>query len=329
MANYSPNLNLELPLQTEFYDIDKFNANFGKLSEIASRPNLVDNPDFSNPINQRAITTQNGVTSGTAPYVIDRWQTGYGSGSFTVNSGYVTLSGKGSRLHIRQYFEHYQQMFGKTYTLSFKYRVNGVGGGVYVCSEFASGGYLHLMIDSELIADGEWHVMRKTFTMTQRGSEVKTYISCGIGTMNESASWVINSSTSVIDFEWMKLEEGTESSVFVKPDHATELLKCKRFFIRFNEAIFPIYTYNGNGIWFACAIEAQMRANPSITIRNAMLTSGNGATTQSGWNIYVETGAGVTNFGRTRWTTTALKSNTFNFTSGVKLHASYDLTADL
>lgn len=51
--------------------------------------NLLDNSDFTNPVNQRSITT---VTAN--GYTIDRWRTYHDNDSVTVSDGYVSLSAR-------------------------------------------------------------------------------------------------------------------------------------------------------------------------------------------------------------------------------------------
>lgn len=96
MPNQTTNYKLTKPLKSELYNIDIQNENMDIIDETlkeieteASRHfavNLLDNSDFTNPVNQR------GETSYTGKYSIDRWRT-HGSVVVTVNEGSITTSG--------------------------------------------------------------------------------------------------------------------------------------------------------------------------------------------------------------------------------------------
>lgn len=58
--------------------------------------NLLDNSDFTHPVNQRGATSYSG-----AVYTIDKWRTWLTDDSVAVNDGYITVTGNG----IHQYFE--------------------------------------------------------------------------------------------------------------------------------------------------------------------------------------------------------------------------------
>lgn len=78
----------------------------------ASPYNLLDNSDFSRPVNQRGNTTYNGSV-----YTIDRWKmwNSENNGVLTVKSGYITVENAG----LFQYIEKIKE--GATYTFAAKY----------------------------------------------------------------------------------------------------------------------------------------------------------------------------------------------------------------
>ena len=80
-----------------------------------SNANILDNWDFSNPVNQRGQTTysQNGA------YSIDRWKTS-GKGTLTLNSGYISLQRTGEWYNFSQIIDNPGRFAGKTLTLSVK-----------------------------------------------------------------------------------------------------------------------------------------------------------------------------------------------------------------
>lgn len=76
----------------------------GKAPEYYTNPrNLLDNSDFTNPVNQRGQTTY----TGSGIYTIDRWRTYQATGKCTVtkNNGYITLNAvDGTTFLFCQYF---------------------------------------------------------------------------------------------------------------------------------------------------------------------------------------------------------------------------------
>ena len=81
--------------------------------------NLLDNSDFTNPVNQRGATSYTG-----AGYTIDRWKAGVSDCSMYVNAGQsVAFNTKteGVNAYWRQYLPHsLSQLGGKTFTLAIK-----------------------------------------------------------------------------------------------------------------------------------------------------------------------------------------------------------------
>lgn len=58
----------------------------GKAPEYYLQPrNLLDNSDFTNPVNQRGKTSYTGSV-----YTIDRWKLWTNATSLTINNGYIT-----------------------------------------------------------------------------------------------------------------------------------------------------------------------------------------------------------------------------------------------
>lgn len=78
--------------------------------------NLLDNSDFTNPINQRGQTIYN--TTGT--YTFDRWlmATDTGSGMVNVGDGYIAMYTSSGYVDIIQILEHASRMTGKAYTFA-------------------------------------------------------------------------------------------------------------------------------------------------------------------------------------------------------------------
>lgn len=75
----------------------------------AQARNLLDNSDFTNPVNQRGLTSYSG-----AGYTLDRWRIWVDSCTLTRNSGYITVSGH----YLYQILESYKA--NTVYTLAVK-----------------------------------------------------------------------------------------------------------------------------------------------------------------------------------------------------------------
>lgn len=99
---------------TDYVDAAKKEANDYTNEQVrkAAPWNLLDNPDFRNPVNQRGQTRYGGNG-----YSLDRWNGNANIDSVTVNDGYITVAGK-SGVHgfFRQYFDKVSYLVGKTLT---------------------------------------------------------------------------------------------------------------------------------------------------------------------------------------------------------------------
>lgn len=84
----------------------------GKAPEYYLPPrNLLDNSDFTHPVNQRGKTSYNAVG-----YTIDRWRVSNQYAIVNVGSGYVEFKASGGTAIPRQIISTHADMFGKTYT---------------------------------------------------------------------------------------------------------------------------------------------------------------------------------------------------------------------
>lgn len=94
------------------------NLNHMENGIIAATPvkNLLDNGDFTNPINQRGES----IYSANGAYTIDRWMmaTSDGSGMVAVGDGYIGLNDSSGYVDIMQIFENATKMTGKPCTFA-------------------------------------------------------------------------------------------------------------------------------------------------------------------------------------------------------------------
>jgi len=190
----------------DFTDLKNLVGNIKVSTQIANgtkkamHKNLLDNSDFSNPINQRGKTT---YTSG--QYCIDRWVCNSNvAGSLTVESGYVTLSNNGTGItDLYQIFENYSNMQGKRYTI-----VVNCNGNIYF----------------------------KSFTMGSAGAGY-AFGNTGVSFFSVSGQHVLlrlmNANTTA-DFYWAALYEGdyTEETLpnYRPKMRSVELLECQRYY---------------------------------------------------------------------------------------------------
>jgi len=84
----------------------------GKAPEYYMHPrNLLDNSDFTNPVNQRRQTSYTG-----AGYTIDRWKLTNANSTLTVDNDGITISANGGWCYPQQFITTNENMVGKTFT---------------------------------------------------------------------------------------------------------------------------------------------------------------------------------------------------------------------
>lgn len=204
--------------------------NVVKYQEVGN-PNLLDNSDFTNPVNQRSA----GSYSGTGIYGIDRWKLwgGYNVSSHTLtfqSANAVSAAGLSACLLMQRITGI---VVGDTVTLS-----TSVNGTAYI----------------------------KTVTTT--GSETaynmgSFYFICGY--TSDSAFFEIAITSGSISVEWMKVEKGSVSTPYVPKGYGVELAECLRYY----QKIFVDWrTYPPlNGLIYRIPMTTLqiMRTSPTIT----------------------------------------------------------------
>lgn len=208
----------------------------------AAPRNLLDNSDFTTPVNQRGYTSYGG-----AGYTIDRWNISANVSSLAVNDGYITATAKPSANgYFRQYLES-KLLFGKTMTFAVKVK-NG----------------------DLLIASGQYPSSNPTSETTvalKTGSEINIYISAQ---PNQAALQIRVSNGSTANLEWAALYEG-EYTAETLPEYqpkgyAAELAECRRYFYRYESgdkgAYVPIVA--GTSLIPGITFPIEMRTMPSV-----------------------------------------------------------------
>lgn len=201
----------------------------GKAPEYYLSPrNLLDNSDFTNPINQRGATSYVGNNMG-----IDRWQVGSSSLTLTINSGSITLKNSSSSTvyFIQKIAKDYT---GKTVTLAAK----DSAGNIYCGSAI-------------MPASGENSV--RCFTI---GSEAYGQI---VNSGGYSAVRIAMLASQTVTLEWIALYEG-EYTAETLPSYAPkevpiEKANCGHRFIRLGSDTYtPIGMAQANESGALCCV---------------------------------------------------------------------------
>ena len=162
--------------------------------------NLLDNSDFTHPVNQRGAETANAYS-----YFIDRWCTGGKAVSFTLSQNGITINNQ-----IRQYIG-FNRIAGKTITLAAK-----IDGNVYCCSG---------TIPST--NGGSWTVYATTAI-----SKGKIFIASDSAEIAQIR--IDGTSDTEILVEWIALYEGSYDAstlpAYQPKGYAAELAECMRYY---------------------------------------------------------------------------------------------------
>lgn len=168
-----------------------------------TNPNLLDNPWWGSGevINQRGVTS----SDGTGGYKIDRWQFG-SSLVWTLSANGISFS-TSSNGYALCYFPEVTRFNGKTLTMSMMLS----DGTIYSGTITRTNGTSQLPISANI-----------------NGADVS------VGLYSDNSFRVRIYSGGTVSIRAVKLELGTVSTLAndVPPDYGTELLKCRRYFIR-------------------------------------------------------------------------------------------------
>ena len=217
----------------------------------ASNPNLLDNSNFA--INQGGGTSWSSVGQ-----TVDRWRKTASTGTVTLTTGsnqslpyQIRLTGGAG---IAQYLER-DFLRNKNYTITVGYAA-GTG-----ATNITERSYTFRVPDSsnqnyteEIATD-----LYVTIYVKQYSSSLHSYIR------------ISDDSSSGRYIYYIKLEEGDVATPYEIPDPATELLKCQRYYIKFNGAKLLSGSFNSGGksAYVLLPIPATMRTTPSIVSYDA------------------------------------------------------------
>lgn len=214
-------------------------------SQAISNPNLLDNPWFT--VNQRGGSTYNTTNS----YTVDRWQLKRtaSAGTLSVVDGGITISAPGEEHKAVLIIQNFEESFvkslnGKAVTMSLL-----KGDGTILKGTIPSFNYQ--TTTSFVMSNNIW-------------LDYETY-------NNKYAFRILNYSSDDLSIRAVKLELGSVSTLAMDtvPNYATELLKCQRYFVRF-EVIAPGTSFSGwvsntgGNARAAIHLPVSMRATPTI-----------------------------------------------------------------
>ena len=179
-------------------------------NEIASNPNLLDNPDFK--INQRGLSVYSQTTKG-AKMSVDRWaiykrsSTETGDVTLTPNSsGGLVLNNQTDELAaLYQRIENFSDLFGKQITYSAS--INGSVLSLTTTCTNATAQSGNIVFTDDKSAYLRIWVVLDTYV------QFEIYLNAGKS----------------ITVDWAKVEMGGVATPFCPPNPATELEKCQRY----------------------------------------------------------------------------------------------------
>lgn len=256
--------------------------------------NLLDNSDFTNPVNQRGLTSYTA-----AGYTIDRWISS-SSNPLTVGSAGITLdsSGSDSALTITQY-------------------VAGVRDGTYTLACCTTVGTTKKVSTRIVAFSGNTVTTVDGTNAAYEGGYISAaYSSKGYAVLIRSLAGYS------VTFEWIALYEGTYTAETLPPyvpkGYAVELAACERYYQRYKLHVPQLHGSTAMRR-YVIPYRTKFRLTPTVTIISA--TEYNLATADTGATFIVNT----TSDEYTRLNANGDVSTVSGLFAGIELEASADL----
>ena len=216
--------------------------------------NLLDNSDFTNPVNQRGLKNYSGNV-----YTIDRWRIGNSYSACTVGNDYVLYSASGGTSYPRQIIKPTVAMGGKTFTAAVCTRggLMAITSGVFPAKTVSA---TTVFAPAVTISEGVTLVLRKATD----------------GTID--FMFQINDGKS-LTLRWAALYEG-EYTLDTLPEYQTkgygaELQECRRYYYRIlgnKKWIATGAAVNTNEVRIPIKLPTAMRIFPTVTIADSAQT---------------------------------------------------------
>lgn len=221
------------------------------VAQNVPQPNLLDNSNFLNPVNQRGQSSY----TGTGGYCIDRWRLTNGSYTVATQQLVLTPTGTGRASASMQEFVLWKDLWkeGDTLTLS-----AGINGEVFsvtgVFPVWAGSSNCYMAVD--ISADYELASWRSS-TETKASAVIQ----------NKEG----HSAQGAFMIDWIKLEKGSVATPYAPKGYGAELAECMRYYIPPQSAELvteQIYRSQFNGaLHIVAQYPVPMRGTPIVSVR--------------------------------------------------------------
>ena len=212
--------------------------------------NLLDNSNFSNPVNSRGKNTYSDEGN---EYTIDRWKTKYKS-NISIENGYINIFG---RFGLNQYIQNPKDGI---YTFAARVRINSSKYGPVIYVDENSGSSNDLFLDANI---GEWktYILQHDFSSTT--SETITFAFSLRG----------GDTTASISVEWAAMYKGAYDAstlpAYQPKGYAAELAECQRYYQIIPEQTSCAFSTTAqSNKYFSSSINfPQMRITPTVSLK--------------------------------------------------------------
>ena len=218
--------------------------------------NLLDNSDFTNPVNQRGKTSY-----GSGEYAIDRWKN-QSDTNMALMDGFIRITGSWDA----------QQILGNkligTYTYAIYAKINVAGEYTQTIEIYENGSSIATTFCT---AVGEWKIYTCTATFTGGTNPVVT--------INNRAGSVSDAS---IDVKWAALYEGAYDAstlpAYQPKGYAAELAECQRYYVHCGEGSWMTGFFKvGEGLVVEIPVANNIRTPyPTIIVNSPKIFTTNG-----------------------------------------------------
>lgn len=230
-------------------------ASMDYAKKVGNPHNLLDNSDFTNPVNQRGYVSG---TVGSANYTIDRWKLQYNT-YLHLHSGYVGISGFWTLTQL----VGCKMFAGKTYTFSVEAKSEADNGNMFVRlgDPTGTGAKEH----RQAVNSNGWTKCVKTWTADRDYEPGECDFSFGINTGNELTTQIYYKNPAVYEGEYT-----AETLPEYQPKgYGAELAECQRYFYAIKGANYSKAGFGpaegNNAVYPLVYVPVPMRVRPTIT----------------------------------------------------------------
>lgn len=220
------------------------NREFTERLSYIGNPNLLDNSNFTNPVNQRDGTSYSAST-GNAAYAIDRWRI---EGA-TYNVATHTLSGTSytnRACRMAQFIEMAQYGLNIGDDMTFSIMANGTKHSA-----------------TAKILDRDQYSSFENVPSAYSCDDFDIVLCTGLGKPS-ILSFTICAKKSLV-LEWAKLEKGSVATPYVHKSYGAELSACQRYFYYLDATKwYACYQITGWGLIIPIDLPVPMRAQPTV-----------------------------------------------------------------